>query len=48
MPFGKKMKTEHATLYGFDTNSAEITGVLHCLDALNDSENARAGIIHPL
>ncbi|PAF53681.1 hypothetical protein BKH42_05015 [Helicobacter sp. 13S00482-2] len=47
MPFGKRMKTEYASLHGFNTNSAEVTGVLHCLDALSDYENSRAGIIAP-
>lgn len=47
MPFGRKMKTEHAGLYGFNTRSAEITGVLHCLNSLNNNENARLGLIVP-
>ncbi|MCL2048552.1 MAG: N-6 DNA methylase [Defluviitaleaceae bacterium] len=47
MPFGRKMKTEHSSLYGFDTKSAEIVGVLHSLGSLNDNENARLGIIVP-
>jgi len=47
MPFGKKDKTEGAKLYGFNTKSIEVTGVLHCLNALSNAENARAGIIVP-
>ncbi|MBV5301315.1 MAG: N-6 DNA methylase [Methylococcales bacterium] len=47
IPFGKKAKTKHAGLYSYDTSSAEVTGVLHCIDALSDAENARAGIIVP-
>ena len=47
MPFGNKMKTEYSGLYGFDTLSAEVTGVLHCLRALGDNENSRIGIIVP-
>lgn len=47
IPFGRKLKTEWGELYGYNTHSVEITGVLHCLDSLNDSPNARAGIIVP-
>ena len=47
IPFGSKMKTKYLNQYGYNGNSAEICGVVHCLDALNNSENARAGIIIP-
>lgn len=47
IPFGKKMKTKYAGKYGYSTKSAEITGVLHCLDALSNNTNARAGILVP-
>ena len=46
IPFGIKMKTNHVNLYEpINTDSAEICGVLHCLDALEDG--GRAGIIVP-
>ena len=46
IPFGSRMKTEYAVNYGYNTKSAEIAGVLHCLDALSDNNsNARAGIL---
>lgn len=47
IPFGRQHKTKYSSLYGYDTPSAEVVGVLHCLDALSDEENARAGIIIP-
>lgn len=48
IPFGIKMKTDYLLQYGYNGNSAEICGVLHCLDALNNqNENARAGIVVP-
>ncbi|ETO22024.1 type I restriction-modification system methyltransferase subunit [Reticulomyxa filosa] len=48
IPFGNKMKTDYLSQYGYNGKSAEICGVLHCLDALNNqNENARAGIIVP-
>lgn len=47
MPFGSKMKTPYAKQYGYNTSKAEIVGVLHCLDALSNHENARAGILVP-
>ncbi len=47
IPFGSKMKTEYAPQYGYNTKSAEVAGVAHCLDALSDSPHARAGIIVP-
>ena len=46
IPFGIKMKTTHVKYYEpINTTSAEICGVLHCLDALEDE--GRAGIIVP-
>ncbi len=47
IPFGNKMKTTYLSNYGYNGNSAEVCGVLHCLDSLSDSENARAGILVP-
>lgn len=47
IPFGKSRKTKHLGLYKYDGDSSELAGVLHCLDALSNSENARAGIIVP-
>lgn len=47
IPFGTKRKTKFSRLYGYKTDSSEITGILHCLDALSDSQDARAGIILP-
>ncbi len=48
IPFGSRMKTDFLSNYGFQGNSAELAGVLHCLDALkSDNENARAGILVP-
>ena len=47
IPFGSRMKTDYLGQYGYNGKSAELAGVLHCLDALSDSPNARAGIIVP-
>ena len=48
IPFGKRMNTEHLNRYGYNGKSAEVAGVLHCLDALHNTyEDARAGILIP-
>lgn len=47
IPFGKKMKTEYLGNYGYSGNSAELAGILHCLDAMSNSSSARAAIIVP-
>lgn len=48
IPFGVKMKTDYLPQYGYNGQSAEVCGVLHCLDALTDQNpNARAAIIVP-
>jgi len=48
IPFGNKRKTDYMPQYGYNGKSAEVCGVLHCLDALNSqNENARAGILVP-
>ncbi|WP_341758607.1 N-6 DNA methylase [Candidatus Tisiphia endosymbiont of Ditula angustiorana] len=48
IPFGSKRKTDYLSQYEYNGKSAEVCGILHCLDALNSqNENARAGIIVP-
>lgn len=48
IPFGSKRKTDYLSQYGYNGKSAEVCGVLHCLDALNSqNENARAAILVP-
>ena len=48
IPFGIHRKTDYISQYGYNGKSAEVCGVLHCLDALNpQNPEARAGIIFP-